>query len=427
MEGRRAALGDVLLYGASTAVALAGVAAWTIPVQRAWARAAWPWYALATVAATIALLLVRRRRAAGQLRIAICAVVFLLATIAPLAAHVAGRHASGIAGHVQSETLIVEAAAEALVDGRNPYAILYAGDLASWPLGTRSHFAYLPGMTAFGLPHAAWPGSVFADARVWFLLGTVLLLVLALRAWPRATAGRLRVFQVLLALPTGGLLLAGGGDDLPVLALLLLSFVLLERGHPVGGGVTAGIAAAMKQTAWPVLPFIVLAARDPGARPAGRRAATAALLVFAVVVLPFAVAGPAEMFEDVILYPLGMGDQPTLAGGASLGALLVDAFPVAKVPISLGLLALAAGVGLVLLTRRPRPSPAAAAGRAAAFLLTVVALAPAGRPGYLVYPANLLAWSLTLRPSTQSGGTAEESVTGSRAPPVRVRWPRTAP
>ena len=68
-----------------------------------------------------------------------------------------------------------------------------------------------------------------------------------------APDARVRTFQVLFALPTGALLLATGGVDIPVIALLLATFVLAQRGGSGATGLLGGLALAMKQTSILVL------------------------------------------------------------------------------------------------------------------------------------------------------------------------------
>ena len=88
--------------------------------------------------------------------------------------------------------------------------------------------------------------------------------------------------QVLVALPTGALAIVTGGDDLPVLATMLLGFVLAQRRQPVLSGVAMGLAGSLKLTAWPVLLLLAFAERD--------RAGRKAILRYSLSVL--AVAGP---------------------------------------------------------------------------------------------------------------------------------------
>ena len=79
-------------------------------------------------------------------------------------------------------------------------------------------------MLGFGLPRAAGGRGPLGDARVWFGAFTVAVLWAATGIGHRwSPESRLRAAQVLLVLPTGALLLATGGDDLPV-AIALRDF-----------------------------------------------------------------------------------------------------------------------------------------------------------------------------------------------------------
>src|SRR5207237_123955 len=153
-------------------------------------------------------------------------------------------------------------------------------------LGTKTHFPYLPGMLLFGLPRAVAGTAAATDGRVWFALATFGALGLGFRRWRAPPERKLLAFQLLLVVPTGALALATGGDDVPVAALIFLALVLLTDDRPGGAALAAGAAAALKQTAWLALPFLVIAI----GRQRGRRGALAAAgLSLGVVV---AVVGP---------------------------------------------------------------------------------------------------------------------------------------
>ncbi len=107
------------------------------------------------------------------------------------------------------------------------------------------------------------------------------------RYWPsvssqRRPERRWRAFQFLIILPSGALPLVTGGDDLPVLALMLLALVLAQRRQPVWSGVVMGVAGTLKFTAWGLLLLLALAEFDRY----GRRAVGRYLLAAAVVVVP---------------------------------------------------------------------------------------------------------------------------------------------
>jgi hypothetical protein len=394
---------ELALYGGSAAIALLVARHDAIPLMRDWARFAfWP-YALGAIAVA-ALLLLRGWSVAG--RAAVAAAVIAGAAVLPTAGNVIARDGEGRRTHAQSELLIVEESARALARGANPYAVSFdSGPLATWPPGTRSHVAYLPGSFVFGLPGVVADGWA-GDARVWLGLVGAGALALALR---RSRAGASRAALacvVLLGLPFGARAIAGGGADVTILAIVLLSLVLARDRRPVAAGLALGAAAAMKQIAWPLLPFLLLAARDRAGRPAWGRMAVAAGAVAVPVVVPFAAWDPGAFVEDVVRFPLGLAG-PTPAGEATVGAWLSTALGLPRLWVAVGMGVVVAGAGTAFLLLRPVRTAGAAAERAGLLILLATVLATAGRPGYLVYPLNLLVWSrLLLR---EGSGEAELS------------------
>ena len=407
MSDARAVRWDGALY--LIAAAVAGFAAtWDgIPLQRAWGQIAFSPYLLgASSAFTLAAAWPRLSpRFRTRARIAIGVAVLIGAAAAPLTLEVRWRDRDGYRGHVQSEVLVIEASSETLLSGANPYASSFAsGPLGSWPTGTAEHVPYLPGMFLFGMPRALAGEGPWTDARIAFAVVTVAAVAAALRL-ARPPPGRaLTAAIVLVALPIGARYMAGGGDDVTVLSLMLLSLVLMRRRQALGAGLVAGVAAIMKQTAWPLLPFLVVAARDREGRPATRRALAGVAAVVLPTVLPFALADPRALIEDVVLFPLGLAEDPTLAASPTIGHLLATVFPDAAVAAAAMLLVLAVGVAMLLLAA---PADARGAAQRAAVVSTLaILLATAGRYGYLLYPIGLLVWGrLILVPAREEPGT----------------------
>lgn len=408
-EGRRAVAGDAVLYGISALFAGVAAVAAAIPQYREWGRLAVGTYAAGAAAS---LVVGRRPSVRTRTRTWLAAAVFVCAAVVPMALEVTWRSHSGPGFHAQSEVLVTEEAAKALLDGRNPYTATFLhGSLASRPYGTKTHFPYLPGMAAFGLPRAVDGRSPLADARVWFGVAALGALWVAVRRLRAERAPFLRCAHVLFVLPTGALFLATGGDDLPVLALMLASVLLLRRGRPGASGVMAGLAVALKQTAWPLLPFLLVAAgRDR------RRFALPAIALPLVVTAPFFLWDPMAFVEDVIRFPLGLGKQASAAGTPTVGSLLVRAAPV---PRGVAVAVLAAAIGAIgaWLLLRPSTRTLRGAVRGAGLLyLFAVVLAPSGRAGYLLYPVNLLMWAWLATPEPAPGSTVDGMTRASRLP-----------
>jgi Glycosyltransferase family 87 len=418
----RAAWWDAALYGASALLAAVAAYGDYIPLQRQWARLAVVPYAAAAAAAALLAVRWRRRPARRPLRArtALALAVLVGTMLVPLSLEVGWRTRHGDAFHAQSEVLLIEQGAQALVAGVNPYGVAHRGGaLAGYPPAVQEHIPYLPGVFAFGLARALLGPGPLTDARVGITLVSLTAALLALLLVGGPGAGRLRALTVLLVLPTGARYLTGGGHDVAVVALLLLALVLEHRRRPLAAGVVIGLAAAVKLTAWLPLPFLALAARDRHGRHATGRFLAAAAVVVGVVVTPFAVWDTPRLLESVLLYPLGLA-EPTSARGPTLGRLLAAPFPHAKGVIAAALAAIVVGVGALLLVRRTAAHPRAAAERASVVFTLTVLLATAGRPGYLLYPLNLLVWSRLVEPDDQpgtsrSGTSAEPAGDGDQA------------
>jgi hypothetical protein len=250
-------------------------------------------------------------------------------------------------------------------------------------------------MAIFGLPAAVGMHGAAANPRLWMGVAAVAVLTVAFRlAMPgRAITSTAFAFSSpALALP-----LTQGLTDPPVVALLILALAgtaarpRLQRAQWMAA-IALGAACAIKATAWPALPVItaMLAARD-GARGATRFAVTAGITTTALLVAtaPAAVSAPAALFQNTVLFPLGMARYRTDAQSPLPGHLLAATGQSGQWS-AIGILcaaALAMGISLVV---RPPADTKAAVWRLAVTLAILFALAPASRWGYFVYPAALL-------------------------------------
>jgi hypothetical protein len=386
---------DALLYGLSASFAAIAAGTAGIPLQRTWGHTAWWGYLVATAAA-VTLLLRHRSESQDERRRALLAVaVFAMAAVLPLviAAHLRAEGDPG--DHAQSEVIIVEEGANVLFQGRDPYEEEYlGGPLSDRPLATQVHFPYMPFMLAFGIPRALVGHVPWADARVWFTVFSLSVALPSLLQMHASSHARVRTFQVLFALPTGALLLATGGVDIPVLAMLLATFVLAQRDETRSAGLVGGLALATKQTSLLVLPFVALAIADGRAR---RRFLAMTGLVGVGLTLPFALWDVRAFIEDAVLFPLGAGHGGTAARTPTVGSWLLDLFPSQRgVITALLVLLILGGVALLLLWGRGSSMGQACARAAGAFFFAC-AFAPAARVGYLVYPANLIVWAFAFR------------------------------
>lgn len=403
---------DLLFYGVSLAFAAGNAIASEFYGYRVWGNFATAGYLVALVLTVLQA--VSRIPPTFRSRWLPVGVSGLLAGVVPLLVLVFVRDPRFVWGRwpwsfpSQPEVWVVERSARLLLDNGTPYPDL--GALGRPPVPD-DYTPYGPAMSVFGLPRALLGDGPLTDARIWFAVGTVAIVLLALKVmgWPAApvSAAQLAVVSPLTLLTT-----AVAGDDIPVIALIVLAGALAFRVGPTSGPVLAGLAIScvinMKLTALPalaVLAFAIAAAR-------GRRA----LLIFfgtvittsAVLVLPVLLVDPAAFVEHVILYPAGLGEAGSPAASPLPGHLVAQLGPVGHAA-SLALLAAAACAIIVWLVVRPPRDLADVMLRTATGLGTAIVLAPATRFGYLVYPLALagamLAFSATTPEMTRKEGT----------------------
>ncbi|MEU1180101.1 glycosyltransferase 87 family protein [Streptomyces sp. NPDC005820] len=371
--------GDSLYWPACAGFALALATVTTLTAHRVWGACAAVGYAVAAV-------LTRRtphhRRRAAALVAAVGAVVLPLAVLM-------------VTGVAQAEVGVVQHSAELLLDTGSPYA--------PYPRAVHDFNPYLPGMALLGTAHVVLGDFPLADARFWFAAVFFVSLLLAARhprTGTRTAAGGGALTNALLLIagfPAVALPLAVGGVDLPVIGLMCLGLSLAGRRHdsrttsgPVAG-LVMGAAAALKWTAWPLLPVALTLLAVTAGRRAAMRAAFTALTVAVLAIVPSALVDPHAFVENVVLFPLGAGGVGSPATSPLPGYLLATYVPGGRAISVAALLLSAVGVGASLIVRPPR-TVVAAADRLAMGLGLAMCLMPATRFGYLVYPLLLMVW-----------------------------------
>jgi Glycosyltransferase family 87 len=367
------------------------------PLQWIWAVWAAGGYALAALIAA----LWRSRGREAALVIALAG-----ALAAPLAWQLTVGRTTSKVGE-DSLTVVARSAVQLLQHG-TPYL---SADQISHAL---QYNPYEPAMAIFGLPAAVGLQGIAGSPGLWMGITTAAILAAAFRVARPGSAMRCTVFAFgspVLALP-----LTQGLTDPPVLALLCLAIACAgapkQRRGQLAVAIALGAACAIKAIAWPALPVLaaMLAVRD-GARAATRFVATVAITTTALVVAsaPASLTSPVALFQNTVLFPLGMARYQTDAESPLPGHLLAATGPAGRWA-TIGLLCV---IGLVLgawLIARPPADINAAAWRLALTLATLFTLAPASRWGYFVYPAALLGF-VTI---THSGSVPWRTVLGHR-------------
>ena len=330
----------------------------------------------------------------GNARVLLFLFVLVGATLAPLSLEV-------IWHNQQPEVTVVEQAGARLAQGKELYhASVHDGHLVSAQKGEpafESFFPYLPVMSLFGLPSSTHGPIELTDARILFSVVTLLAVACALTLCRGPTERKMRTLQLMTVLPTAALPLATGGDDMPVVALLLLALVLAQRRQPVLSGFVLGVVSAMKFTAWPLAALALFAARDAEGRRAPKRMALGMLIVAGPVVLPFLVQNPVTFIQNVVLYPLGLVGVASPAASALPGHILVTLVPGLHHVLPLAVVLVGGAVLIRHLRRHPPATAAEVASLGAWVMLVAILLAPATRVGYLLYPVDFFVWAHLLR------------------------------
>ena len=385
--------GDGLLYAVSAAFALALGLTSSQPAQWQWGYlAAGPYAFVAVVAFVLARRVVRRELLA---RVLLLGLVVVGAVLVPLGLEAHWRHA-------QPEVGVIERSGQLLSKGEDPYrAYDHHGRVVNELPGRpafESFFPYFPLMGVFGLPSADTHESKgLTDARIVMTLMTLIVSGLALALLRVSREQKLRVAQVLIALPTGALFLSTGGDDMPILALLLLGVAALQRRQANLTGISLGLAAAMKLTAWPMALGALLVVRNREGRSTWRQVLLWVVAIVAVTTVPFAVRAPAAFMANVFAFPLGLAGVTSPAASALPGHILTTWLPVlghvlAPVTFVVG------GYFAWKYVKRHWPlTLAQLLGLLAIVFAVLMCVATATRIGYVIYPINFALWSAITR------------------------------
>lgn len=408
-------LGDALLYGAGALFTLLTIYTSTNALYEVWGRMALLPFVFGAVASGIlawAVHRARRRQPSQQLtprqhkrawvtRIAVAICVFVGSLAIPLGFEILWRFDGAAGSHLQPEVQAVEVGGQDLVRGQEPYIpLVRLHHAVKYHAPGEPDFSgflpYLPLMAVAGIPSEIWPNNGLSDARIFFCLTTLGVAAVALYLCRANGRRKIRAIQALIILPLASLPLATGGDDIPVVAFLLLAVVLAQRRRPFASGIVFGIASAMKFTAWPLAVLALFAARGRNGERRPLRMLAGMIVVAVPTIFPFALRGPFALIDDVVLFPLGLSAIPTTAASALPGHVLVSAFPSLNraLPLSVGIIL------TVLLARhlyRHTPSTAAEVSMIAGVVMSaLILLAPDARIGYLVYPINFFVWAYLL-------------------------------
>lgn len=387
---------DVAVYLVCTVFALTTLAVAPFFDYRLWAAIALPAYLFGLVqsSARVAADPAAEDRWLTSRRAPI-AVIALVGMVIPLCVLVITR-VHRAPWSEQPEVWVVERSTQLLLRHGTPYT-----DLATLgrPAMVNDYTPYGPAMTVFGLPRALFGVSPLTDARIAFAVFAVVTVAAAL--WltgPQRLP--VRALQLVIASPMTALIVAVSGDDVVIVALLLLALALLYRARPAQCAAVLTVAVSMKLTAVPALIVIAIAVLAMLGRRAFGRFAVTGLGLGAVLNVPVLLVDPGSFVEHVIKFPIGLGRAHSPAASPLPGNLIARLGPAGH-DVSLALLAAAGLAMAVWLAAKPPRTSAGAAVRIAVGLAGALLLAPATRYGYLIYPIVLFGAAIALRQSDQ--------------------------
>ncbi|HUY64108.1 MAG TPA: glycosyltransferase 87 family protein [Acidimicrobiales bacterium] len=421
---------DAVLYSGSALFAISTAQVSSITLYQQWGKLATGPYVVGAMLSALAARRLRRRPAPladpgtpswhwTTPRTVIFLLVLLGATLMPLSLEVLWRTDAGGTSHVQPEVVVVEHSGARVLHGQDPYQVVDGGRTkVTAPAGQAAYVVYnpyLPLMSVFGIAHGTKAPARLTDARVIFSLMTIVVVVVALAMCRGPTGPRVLALQSMTVLPTAALPLATGGDDLPVAALMLLALVLLQRRRPLASGITLGIAASMKITAWPLAAIGLLAARQrdgrQGRRPVLLMAAGMAGVMLPAI-LPTALSNVAAFVDNVVRFPLGLAGISSPAASPLLGHAVVSAFPAVHRIFPVAVAGIGGALLLYVLVRRTPRTPAAVAQLLGWAMTVAILMAPATRIGYFLYPVDFFVWAWLLR----NEGAAEDRAGAEHRP-----------
>jgi hypothetical protein len=284
------------------------------------------------------------RLVSGRWRLKLWGLTLLIAltTIGPTLMGIVERPHIGLT--MEHDGLIqIEAAIDRLLKGQAIYGVDWSHtQLAqfSWTLTPDGnpalyHQAYFPLTILVGVPVRLLTDAIGVpfDYRIVLIL-FVLIGIVAIERLPITAERRFLVMTAVFMSPLITLYLWAGRNDVEFLAAVLLSLMLLARGHPVLASGALGIAVALKPFAWVAVPFLLLvlvirwrSLRSP-TEVVGSLMALA--LVPAASILPFLFANPSAFWADTVLYTSGGVSHPYPIQGYGFGELLFNLHVVAR-------------------------------------------------------------------------------------------------
>lgn len=224
-----------------------------------------------------------------------------------------------------------ESAIRFLLHGRNPYATTYFDTpLAQWHYSDKDtnpalyHFVMEPFYLLFAIPFYLVSNQLFGffDGRMplFFLFFTMLFLAAKLVR----DKGKRLLFIILLAFNPAMLgYTLEGRSDIFMFAFLFLGLYLLHTKKHFIAGIPIALAFAVKQSAWPLLPFYFafIYFKNKNMQKTLRDLAPF-IVTFAVITLPFFLWDPKAFLDSTLFYLSGNTAHGYPISGYGIGMIL---------------------------------------------------------------------------------------------------------
>lgn len=256
-------------------------------------------------------------------------IVMVLGSV--FSAAIVERHITHPIYKIHDMPLQQEIAMRFLLDGKNPYVENYFGTfLEQWNYSESEknpalyHFVLLPFYLLFAYPFYFLSNLTFGyfDGRMPLIFLFLLMLILA-RALVKENDKRL-LFLILLAFNPAIIgYTIEGRSDIFMFAFLFVSFYLLAKDRLFLAGIPMGLAFAVKQSAWPILPFYIayLFLKTKDIKNTVRNFLPFIITFFAII-SPFLLWDYRSFLDSTIFYLSGSAPNSYPISGYGFGKLL---------------------------------------------------------------------------------------------------------
>jgi uncharacterized membrane protein len=224
-----------------------------------------------------------------------------------------------------------EAAIRFIIDGKNPYAVTYFGTpLEQWHYSDKDinpalyHFVMQPFYVLFAMPFYFMSNVLFGffDGRIPLFILFICLLFLAAKLVKDPSQKLL--FIIIFAFNPAMLgYTLEGRSDIFMFAFLFFGLYLLHVKKYFASGIPIALAFAVKQSAWPILPFYFayLFFKEKNLKKT-LLAISSFAVSFIAVTIPFFLWNPKAFLDSTIFYLSGNTEHSYPISGYGLGKLL---------------------------------------------------------------------------------------------------------